>query len=144
MHLVFTQLSHSELETRAIAEEVAKLISPPCFLFLKGDLGAGKTHFVKGLAQTYGIASSESVHSPTFNLIHHYSTQPLLIHVDLYRLNAASEVHELALEDFLEQQAIVAIEWPERLPHFDLEKGWLVEIKILSSQERQISLFEWP
>jgi len=106
--------SSSEAETRSIAAGVAADLAPGCVLLLSGDLGAGKTAFVRGLAEGLGISPDE-VTSPTFTLVHEYRGGRLpLIHVDLYRLDRA-DLDEIGLDEDLALSGIVAIEWAERL-----------------------------
>jgi tRNA threonylcarbamoyladenosine biosynthesis protein TsaE len=108
------QTSSSEAETRAFAARFAATLKPGDVLLLTGDLGAGKTAFVRGLAEGLGI-DSEEVTSPTFTLVHEYRGGRLpLIHVDLYRLDRA-DLDELGMDQDLADTGIVAVEWPERL-----------------------------
>ncbi len=104
----------SEEETSAAAERVAATLRPGDVVLLYGDLGAGKTAFVRGLARGLG-ASTEDVSSPTFTLIQEYRSPSgtALQHVDLYRLSSA-EVDDLGLDELISGQAIVAVEWAER------------------------------
>jgi tRNA threonylcarbamoyladenosine biosynthesis protein TsaE len=104
----------SEEETSAAAERLAHALRPGDVLLLFGDLGAGKTAFVRGLARGLG-ASAEDVSSPTFTLIQEYRSPSglTLQHVDLYRLSPA-EVDDLGLDELMSGNAIVAIEWAER------------------------------
>ena len=106
--------SGSEVETRTIAERLAKSLQPGAVVLLSGDLGAGKTAFVRGLAQGLGI-DPDDVTSPTFTLVHEYTRGRLpLIHVDLYRLDEA-ELDEIGMDSELAARGIVAVEWAERL-----------------------------
>jgi tRNA threonylcarbamoyladenosine biosynthesis protein TsaE len=106
--------SASEEETRAIAARLARDMSPGAVVLLSGDLGAGKTAFVRGLAEGLGLDAGD-VTSPTFTLVHEYRGGRLpLIHVDLYRLDAA-DLAEIGLDDDLAASGVVAVEWPERL-----------------------------
>ena len=106
--------SQSEHDTRAIALKLAGVLSAGSVLLLSGDLGAGKTAFVRGLAEGLGISPDE-VTSPTFTLVHEYRGGRLaLIHVDLYRLDRA-DLDEIGLDDDLAARGVVAIEWAERL-----------------------------
>lgn len=109
-----TLRSSSEEETRAIAAGVARTLQPGAVLLLSGDLGAGKTAFVRGLAEGLGL-EADQVTSPTFTLVHEYRGGRLpLIHVDLYRLDTA-DLAEIGLDDDLAAVGVVAVEWPERL-----------------------------
>ena len=106
--------SNSESETRAIAAALAPTLQPGAVLLLSGDLGAGKTAFVRGLAEGLGIDPDE-VTSPTFTLVHEYRGGSLpLIHVDLYRLDRA-ELDEIGLDQDLAATGVTAVEWAERL-----------------------------
>jgi tRNA threonylcarbamoyladenosine biosynthesis protein TsaE len=109
-----THQSNSEEETRRIAAALAKELRAGAIVLLKGDLGAGKTAFVRGLAEGLGI-KAEEVTSPTFTLVHEYRGGRLpLVHVDLYRLDRA-DLDEIGLDQDVATQGIVAVEWPERL-----------------------------
>ena len=109
-----THQSSSEQDTREIATAFAGTLRPGAVLLLSGDLGAGKTAFVKGLAEGLGIEPDE-VTSPTFTLVHEYRGGRLpLIHVDLYRLDRA-DLDEIGLDQDLAGQGIVAVEWAERM-----------------------------
>ena len=109
-----TQTSTSERHTRQIAAAFAATLQPGAVLLLSGDLGAGKTAFVKGLAEGLGISSDE-VTSPTFTLVHEYRGGRLpLIHVDLYRLERA-DLDEIGLDQDLADRGVIAVEWAERI-----------------------------
>lgn len=106
--------SASEADTLAIAARLAGALEPGAVLLLSGDLGAGKTAFVRGVAAGLGL-ESDAVTSPTFTLVHEYRGGRLpLIHVDLYRLDSA-DLDEIGLDGDLAGRGVVAIEWPERL-----------------------------
>jgi tRNA threonylcarbamoyladenosine biosynthesis protein TsaE len=106
--------THSEAETSAAGRELAAALQRGAVVLLSGDLGAGKTAFVRGLAAGLGIDPNE-VSSPTFTLVQEYRGGRLtLYHVDLYRLQA-SEVDDLGLDE-LTEEGVTAIEWPDRLP----------------------------
>jgi len=108
-------LSASEEETSAAGETFGRSLHAGAVILLHGELGAGKTAFVRGLAR--GLeASADDVSSPTFTLIQEYRGRMLLHHVDLYRLEPR-EVDDLGLDDLLTGDAVVAIEWAERWHH---------------------------
>jgi tRNA threonylcarbamoyladenosine biosynthesis protein TsaE len=108
-----TVVTHSEEETFALAEQLAYTLKPGAFVLLHGDLGAGKTVFVRGLAAGLG-ADPGAVTSPTFVLIQQYKGPIPLIHADLYRLESAAAVDDLGLEE-LGSGGVVAVEWAERM-----------------------------
>ena len=110
-----TRLTHSEAETSAVGRELAASLSAGDVIVLAGDLGAGKTAFVRGLAEGLGIDPS-AVSSPTFTLVQEYRGGRLLLrHIDLYRLTPR-EADDLGLEEMTLDGAVLAIEWPDRLP----------------------------
>jgi tRNA threonylcarbamoyladenosine biosynthesis protein TsaE len=107
--------THSEAETAAVARSLARTLPSGSVVLLSGNLGAGKTAFVRGLAEGLGI-NPEDVSSPTFTLIQEYRGGRLpLHHVDLYRLSPL-EVDDLGLDELTLEPGITAIEWPDRLP----------------------------
>ena len=132
-----TVVTQSEEETSAFAERLAAALQPGTFVLLHGDLGAGKTAFVRGLAAGLG-GDPEQVSSPTFVLIQHYKGRLPLTHVDLYRLDTAAAVDDLGLEEMV-GGGVVAIEWAERLPR-PLEGSVTVKIDDLGANLRRISI----
>ena len=108
-------LAKTEVDTVAAGRELGRSLAPGTTVLLYGELGAGKTAFVRGLAEGLGL-DLEQVTSPTFTIVQEYrGCEITLQHVDLYRLNPA-EVADIALEDLSGDRTIVAIEWAERLP----------------------------
>jgi tRNA threonylcarbamoyladenosine biosynthesis protein TsaE len=106
----------SEDDTRRVAAALAAAMAPGAVLLLSGDLGAGKTAFVRGLAEGLGL-DPRDVTSPTFTLVHEHRGGRLpLVHVDLYRLDRA-ELDEIGLDSDLAAAGVVAVEWAERLVH---------------------------
>ena len=110
------RLSRSDAETEAIGAALAARLGPGARVFLYGELGAGKTAFVRGLATGLGV-DPDDVSSPTFTLVQEYRGRLPLYHVDLYRL-ASAEVDDLGL-DALAADGVLAIEWAERMPRAD-------------------------
>jgi tRNA threonylcarbamoyladenosine biosynthesis protein TsaE len=108
--------SHSSDDTIARGREIGAQLSAPLLILLSGDLGAGKTTLTKGLASGFGAASEEEITSPTFTLVHRYSGASVPVyHVDLYRIEGTRDLHTLGLEDVFAENAIVIVEWPDRL-----------------------------
>jgi tRNA threonylcarbamoyladenosine biosynthesis protein TsaE len=113
-------LTRSPEETIELGRKLASELQPPVLVLLLGDLGAGKTTLTKGIAAGLGAAAEEEVTSPTFTLIHEYGGagkrgKPRVYHVDLYRIETARELETLGLEDLLAEQAVVIVEWAEKL-----------------------------
>ncbi len=106
----------SEEETITLGERLAQTLPRGATVLLIGNLGAGKTTLTKGIVQGLGAAPLEEVSSPTFTLIHEYGSPPAVYHVDLYRLEKASEAATLGLDDLFDSPAMVLIEWGERFP----------------------------
>jgi tRNA threonylcarbamoyladenosine biosynthesis protein TsaE len=133
-------VTHSEAETAAVARELAARLQPGDVLLLSGNLGAGKTAFVRGLAEGLGIDPAD-VSSPTFTLVHEYRGGRLMLyHVDLYRLNKAA-TDDLGLEEMGVADGVLAIEWPDRLAH-DLPGATPIGIDIIDDATRRISVAE--
>jgi len=110
-----TLITHSESETAAAGRDFGRTLEAGAVVLLSGDLGAGKTAFVRGVAEGLGIDPAE-VTSPTFTLIQEYRGGRLpLFHVDLYRLKTI-EVDDLGLDELTLGGGVTAIEWPDRLP----------------------------
>ena len=133
-----SQVTRSEEETMAVARQLAASLSAGDVLLLSGDLGAGKTAFVRGLAQGLGIDEGE-VSSPTFTLVHEYRGGRLTLHhVDLYRLDRAA-TDDLGLDELGVADGILAIEWPDRLTH-QLPGARAIDIHIVDDTTRQIRI----
>ena len=108
-------ISHSPAETFAFGQAVAATLRAGDVLALCGELGAGKTHFVKGLAA--GLGAAGEVTSPTFTLIHEYPGGRLpLFHFDFYRLESADELLRIGFDDYLDGAGVLALEWAEKFP----------------------------
>lgn len=134
-----TVTTRSEDETFALGKQVASSLQPGTFVLLHGDLGAGKTAFVRGMAAGLD-ANPDEVSSPTFVLIQHYQGRIPLVHVDLYRLDSAAAIDDLGLEE-LASGAVMAIEWAERLPR-RIDGSLTVKIEDLGGDSRRITLNE--
>ncbi len=126
-------------ETKAWGKRLARLLSPGAVIGLEGELGAGKTCFVKGLAVGLGL-NEEEISSPTFTLIaEHYRGGVPLYHIDLYRLEGAG-VEELGIGEYLFGQGVSVIEWFRVLPVGMVDEYLLVSFTFLTEDERVLSL----
>jgi len=135
-----TFISHSPAETESLGEQWGRSAPLGRVFALSGDLGAGKTQLVRGIARGLGVASR--VHSPTFTLVNEYTGGRLpMFHLDLYRLETPEQIHGAGLEDFLEPAGVAVIEWAERLTNEDLGmvNVFRVRIETLGETERRIT-----
>ena len=133
--------THSAEETIALGRSLANNLLPPKIVLLRGDLGAGKTTLVKGIAEAFQAASAEDVTSPTFTLVHEYRGPEVnLFHIDLYRVDTPRQLETLGLDDLMTENSILLIEWGEKFARF--EREWDVEIALerVSEVERKILL----
>lgn len=133
-----TVITHSEAETHAVARDLAASLNAGDVLLLSGNLGAGKTTFVRGLADGLGILPSE-VSSPTFTLVHEYPGGRLaLFHADLYRLEQVS-AEDLGLEEPNVAAGVLVIEWPDRLLR-PMPVARRIHLEATGDQSRSIAL----
>lgn len=132
-----TYTTHSEEETQQVARDLAAGLKAGDVLLLSGNLGAGKTTFVRGLAEGLGIDPRE-VSSPTFTIVHEYRGGRLtLYHADLYRLERTA-TEDVGLEEMGAADGVLAIEWPDRLTH-DLPGAQAVDIQLIDDTTRRIA-----
>src|ERR1700731_1706468 len=127
--------TQSAEETVAFGQTLAELLTPPKLVLLRGDLGAGKTTLVKGIAAAFEAAAEEDVTSPTFTLVHEYrGPQANLYHIDLYRIDTPRELETLGLDDLITNNSILLIEWGEKFARFERERD--VEIALERVDDR--------
>ena len=133
-----TFISHSPAETESLGERWGRAGQHGLVIGLSGDLGAGKTQLVKGLARGLGIATR--VHSPTFTLVNEYGGGRLrLFHLDLYRLETRGQIVSAGLEEFLQPDGVTVIEWAEKMVNEEKPRRMIfVKIEILGGSERKI------
>ena len=134
--------TNSPEETIAFGRTLAELLAPPKLVLLRGDLGAGKTTLVKGIAAAFEAASEEDVTSPTFTLIHEYRGPRVnLYHIDLYRIDTQRELDTLALDDLRGEDSILLIEWGEKFPWFMRERDVEISLKRDGEYSRVVTLY---
>ena len=130
-------------ETIALGRELASLLTPPKLMVLRGDLGAGKTTLVKGIAEGFNAASQQDVTSPTFTLIHEYrGPSATLYHIDLYRVDTQRELETLGLDDLMSEHSVLLIEWGEKFERFQNERDVEIVLERVSENERRIKVNE--
>jgi tRNA threonylcarbamoyladenosine biosynthesis protein TsaE len=135
------ELTESEEATSGAGERLAADLRPGDLVLLHGDLGAGKTAFVRGLARGLG-ADPDEVSSPTFTLVQEYRGRMTLHHVDLYRLEPR-EVDDLGLDELTSGGGVVAIEWAQRWPDAP-ERAWVVRLSHEGDDQRRIAVRSAP
>jgi len=123
-------------ETRALGREVGATLKPGDVLLLEGELGAGKTTFVKGIAEACGVQAM--VRSPTFALMHRYRGEPDVVHIDLYRETIPESLEDLALEE--EKEAVVVVEWPRHLTGYLWPDAPTIRFEHVDETTRRITL----
>jgi tRNA threonylcarbamoyladenosine biosynthesis protein TsaE len=134
--------TNSPEETIALGRTLAELLAPPKLVLLRGDLGAGKTTLVKGIAAGFEAAEEEDVTSPTFTLVHEYrGPRANLYHIDLYRVDTQRELETLGLDDLrAESNSILLIEWGEKFPRLVRERDVEISLKRDGESGRRIGI----
>jgi tRNA threonylcarbamoyladenosine biosynthesis protein TsaE len=132
--------THSADETRKLGQKIGTLTNQPLIIALSGDLGSGKTAFVQGLAMGLEVPDEYYITSPTFTLINEYPGRLRLIHVDLYRLDSIADLEDLGLDERLYDQAVIAIEWADKLSDSLPASHLAVNMEIIDDNCRSLSL----
>jgi len=133
--------THSAEETTELGRRIAAHLKPGSIVLLRGDLGAGKTTMVKGIAEGFQAAKADDVTSPTFTLIHEYrGSEVTLFHIDLYRIDTQRELDTLALDDLMTPNSILLIEWGEKFARFANERDVEIEIGHRGAEDRVITV----
>ena len=131
-------ITHSPEETEKIGEALAKSLRPGTILAYRGDLGAGKTAFTRGLAR--GLGCKETVTSPTYTIVNEYLGGRLpLFHFDMYRLASSDDLWDIGWEDYLDREGVCAVEWSENVQDA-MEDAITVTIEKLGETTRQITI----
>ena len=122
-------ISHSPAETEGLGEQFGRAAARGWVIALSGELGAGKTQFVRGLARGLGVPGR--AHSPTFTLVNEYAGGRLkLFHLDLYRLETAEQLSSAGIEEFLQPDGVTVVEWAERIHELGLAVGTMKKVRI--------------
>ena len=133
--------THSADETIAFGRTLAELLAPPKLVLLRGDLGAGKTTLVKGIAAAFEAAAEEDVTSPTFTLVHEYrGPRATLFHIDLYRVDTLRELETLGLDDLRTENSVLLIEWGEKFPRLLRDKDVEISLEREGESGRRIKV----
>lgn len=135
--------THSAAETRKLGQTIGTRIDHPIRIALSGDLGSGKTAFVQGLAKGLDVSEQYYITSPTFTLINEYPGRLPLFHVDLYRIDYLNQLEEIDLEEVLEKEAVIAVEWAEKLSPGMLADHLKLQFKLIDDDTRQIDIFAY-
>jgi tRNA threonylcarbamoyladenosine biosynthesis protein TsaE len=134
-------LTRAPEETIAVGRELAQFLSPPKVIVLTGELGAGKTTLIKGLAEGFKAESQDNVTSPTFTLIHEYrGPKATLYHIDLYRVDSARQLETLGIDDLRDERSLILLEWGEKFERFRRERDGEINIETLGENERKITV----
>ena len=131
-------ITHNESETEALGARLAEKLPGGSVVAMYGDLGAGKTAFVRGLARGMGLSCRVS--SPTFTIVNEYLGERELIHFDMYRIGGADELFDIGWEDYLGRGAVCAVEWSENVEDAFFGDEIVVRIEKLGDTERKITI----
>jgi len=130
----------SASETIRIGESMGSRLLPGDVVALVGELGAGKTQFIKGLAAGVGIGNPTYISSPSFTLINEYPGRVPFYHIDLFRLEREKEAQELGLEDYFQGEGIAAIEWADKIPSLLPKEMLLIHIAYTGKNTRSLEI----
>jgi len=139
----FQITTHTSDETQKLGKTIGKWIEHPLVIGLSGDLGSGKTAFVQGLAEGLEVPDEYYITSPTFTLINQYPGRFPLFHIDLYRLDGISDLEDIGLDELLYDQAVIAIEWAEKMSPVLPAEHLAMTFKITDDDYRRISLIAY-
>ena len=131
-------ITHSPEQTEAVGAALGKRLNPGAVIAYKGDLGAGKTAFTRGIARGLGI--TDPVTSPTYTIVNEYLAGRIpLFHFDMYRLSSADDLFDIGWEDYLERGGVCAVEWSENVAEA-LENPVVITIEKLGEESRRITI----
>jgi tRNA threonylcarbamoyladenosine biosynthesis protein TsaE len=133
-------LTKSASETIRLGKKIGGRLRPGDVVALVGELGAGKTQFIKGLAEGAGVGKPTYISSPSFTLINEYPGRVPFYHVDLFRLEREKEAEELGLEDYFQGDGITAIEWADKIPSLLPKEMLLIHIAYTGKNSRSLEM----
>ncbi len=140
MARILNVISHSEAETLQLARKVGQFFKPGDVVVLTGELGSGKTVFVRGLVSMLGM-DENIVSSPSYTLVNEYiSKDKQLYHFDLYRMHDLSELQEVGWDDYLQRQGLIVVEWGEKANGYLPKLYYSIEFTMLDEQQREINI----
>jgi len=137
--------THSAEETIALGRRLAAMLAPPKLVLLRGELGAGKTTLVKGIAEGFHAATADNVTSPTFTLVHEYRGPEVNVyHIDLYRVDTPRQLETLGLDDLIAENSVLLIEWGDKFPRLQRDQNAEITLEQVGNErtgnERSIQL----
>jgi len=134
-------ITHSAEETIAFGRTLTGLLAPPRLVLLRGELGAGKTMLIKGIAAGFEAASEEDVTSPTFTLVHEYrGPKANLYHIDLYRIDTPRQLETLGLDDLVAENSVLLIEWGDKFARFVRDRDVEITLERVGENDRKIQV----
>jgi len=136
---ILQAVSHAEDQTRALAGKLAKSFVPGDVIVLQGQLGSGKTVFVKGLAAALGL-DEKLVNSPSYTFVNEYPGEKPLYHLDLYRLKDIAELREIGWDEYMGRNGLMVVEWGEKAKSLLPKRYYLIIFRIVSESEREIDI----
>jgi len=141
MSFPYSRKSKSEVDTVLIADDFSSKLKNGMIVILNGDLGAGKTFFIKHVLQKFGTTNTSS---PTFAIVNEYIGDKVFYHFDFYRINKESELHDIGIEDYFnDEQSIIFIEWGNLFPHVLPKKRIEINISYINDNEREFNFIEY-
>ena len=133
-------VTHSADETIAVGRQLAARLTAPGLVVLTGDLGAGKTTIIKGIAEGVKAEKQENVTSPTFTLVHEYRGPAVTIyHIDLYRVDSPRQLETLGIDDLRDERSLILLEWGEKFERFRSEADAEIRIERTGENDRKIT-----
>ncbi len=141
MEFPYERISSSEEQTKQIALEFLSELKAGDIVVMNGDLGTGKTFFIKKISEAMGV---QNANSPTFAIVNEYVSQPKIYHFDFYRINKVNELHDIGLEDYLtDSEGITFIEWGELFPEVLPSNRYEIKIEQLENEKRKFRFYRF-